>query len=142
MNCGEQRQLRSIIGSPAAMTRLGNERRYRKKQFSTDVPRSAQQSLRRSIVVVRLLALLVGFADDLRQTAGVARGTNRRAAVDSGRADRLQYARLPRPGFGLLPWAARPKFLGDAVALALGPAGADDNLIPGRSRARVVPIDD
>src|SRR2546423_11740123 len=94
------------------------------------------------MVLVRLLALLAGFADDLRQAAGVARRAHRRAAVDTRRADRLQHSRLPRPRFGLLARAARPVFLGDAVALALGPAGADDDPILRRAWARGLAVDD
>src|SRR5437016_4902791 len=96
--------------------------------------------LRRRRVGVGLLPLFARLADHLGQAPGVAGRANRRAAVDSGRADRFEDPRLSRPGFSFLARAAWPQLLGDAVAFGLGSARADDDLVVGRARARVVTV--
>src|SRR3954464_7517577 len=96
---------------------------------------------RRALLGV-LAALLPGLLDDLGQAAGVARRADRRAAVDSGRADRLDRLRPDRPRFTRLLRAGLAITLWDAEALAFRTAGADHDLVVGRARAWIVAVND
>src|SRR3954452_23097589 len=82
-----------------------------------------------------LAALLARFADHSRQAAGVATRTDRRAAVDSGRAHGLDRAGLVGPGVGLLPGAAWAESFGDAIAVGFRAPGAHDDLVVRGARA-------
>src|SRR4051812_5927819 len=76
-----------------------------------------------------LAALLAGFADHSGQTAGVTAGSNRRAAVDPGRAHGLDRTRLVGPGVGLLAGPARAELLRNPVAVGFRAPGADHHLV-------------
>src|SRR4051794_8207212 len=62
------------------------------------------------------LRSLVGFLprlfDHLGEAAGETARTDRRAAIDAGRSDRFDRSCPVRPGFLLLPCAARAELLG------------------------------
>src|SRR5689334_22639415 len=95
-----------------------------------------RRSLLRNCDFLRALAVLLPrLLDHLRQAAGEPARADRRAAVDAGGADRLDRPRLVGPGLLLLAGSARPVFLRQAVALALGAPGADHDLVVGRAGA-------
>src|SRR4029078_3868440 len=80
--------------------------------------------------------------DLLRQATGEPARSDRRAAVRSGRSDILHRARLVGPGGLLLASAAGAILLRQAIALGFGAARADDDLVVGRARARIVAVND
>src|SRR4051794_12102150 len=95
-----------------------------------------RRSLLGRLVVLGLLATLgAGFLDHLGQAACKAAGPDRGAAVGAGVANRFQHPSPVGPCLALLARTAWSVFLGNAIALGLGPAGADHNLVVGRARA-------
>ena len=69
-------------------------------------------------------------------------GTDRGAALDACAADIFEAARACRPAGAAAGGRAVAQRLGNAVALALGPAGADDDLIAAPAGAAIAAIDD
>src|SRR4051812_9326182 len=85
--------------------------------------------LRRLVILGLLATLRARFLDHLGQAAGEAARPDRRAAVGAGVADGFEHPRAVGPSLPLLARAAWPIFLWDAISLALGPAGADHDLV-------------
>src|SRR6185369_16753193 len=130
--------------SPPALKAVRNKPGVRNKRYYANGRTNGPSRLlfRRRRLLGLLLALLARLADDLRQAARIAARAYWRAAVRAGVPDGFQYLRLARPGLAHLRRTAWAIALRDAVAVGLRLAGADDDLVVGRARARVVAIDD
>ena len=122
--------------------RVRVQRRLRRISPRTRGLSPAQSCAAALALASRAFARTPGAVDSAGRSR-YARRADRRAAVDPGRADGLEAARaLLAHACARLERAALAKRLGDAVALALGLAGADHDLVVGRARAGVGAIDD